>query len=267
MAGPGADVQEERRRVVHRVQVGQEVDGAVGQVLAEVVAVLERAWRRHAVVVVEERGHELVGLATVKAVPAVEAAAERPGGAGGSVVGLLFGAEVPFADRVGGIAACPQHLGEEPVLPRRSAPVPREARGQVGDPTHATAVVVASGEEAGPGGGAERGGVEVGQTDAVRGHTVDHRRVDVGAVTAELREPDVVEDDENHVGCPVGRCGHRGPPGLRGPPVVADRAAELDAAHRAPPLRVEAVDVVGRWRHGIARTRRGPRLPGHGPRS
>ncbi len=49
-----------------------------GEVGAQVVAGLVRARREHRMVVVVERGVELVRLAAVEAVPAVEAAAERP---------------------------------------------------------------------------------------------------------------------------------------------------------------------------------------------
>ena len=55
-----------------------ELDGPVGQVGAQVVALLDRARRADRVVVVVEGGHELVGLAAVEPVPAVEAPAERP---------------------------------------------------------------------------------------------------------------------------------------------------------------------------------------------
>ena len=53
-------------------------DGLVGQVLGEVVALLRRARRLDVVVVVDELGVVLVGLAAHEAVEALEAAAERP---------------------------------------------------------------------------------------------------------------------------------------------------------------------------------------------
>ena len=79
-------------------------------------------------VVLEERGHELVGLAAVEAVPAVEPAGQRPCGARRGHVGLVLGAQVPLADGVGGIALLAQDLGEVAVLPGRPAPVARVAR-------------------------------------------------------------------------------------------------------------------------------------------
>ena len=98
-----------------------------------------------------------------------------------------------------------QDLGEEAVLARDHAPVAGIAGGEVGDATHAVAVVVAPREQARAGRRAERGRVEVGEAYAVGGEPVDGRRRDVGAVAAELREADVVEHDQQH----VGRAGRR----------------------------------------------------------
>ena len=127
MAGTGGEVQEEGQRVVDRPQVAEELDGAVGQVGAEVIALLDRSGRPHAVVVVVETGDELVGLATVESVPAVEPSAEGPGRPGGGHVRLLLGAEVPLPHGVGGIPVGPEDLGDESVLPWRATPVARES--------------------------------------------------------------------------------------------------------------------------------------------
>ena len=154
--------------VVDGPQVAEELDGAVGQVGAEVVALLDGSRRPDAVVVVVERGHELVRLAAVEAVPAVEAAAERPGRPRGGHVGLVLGAQVPLPDGVGGVPVGSQDLGEEAVLAGRPAPVAGKADGQVGHPAHAAAVMVAARQQAGPGGRAQRGGVEVGRAGRPR---------------------------------------------------------------------------------------------------
>ena len=55
VAGARGEVEEERQLVVDGAQVAQELDGAVGQVGAQVVALLDGARRPHAVVVVVER--------------------------------------------------------------------------------------------------------------------------------------------------------------------------------------------------------------------
>ena len=152
VAGPGREVQEEGQFVVDGAQVAEVFDGAIGQVLAQVVALLDGAWRPDDVVVVVEPGHELVRLAAVEAVPAVEAAAERPRGARARHVRLVLGGEVPLPDRVGGITVRPEDLGEEPVLAGRPSPVAGETGGEVGDTAHPAAVMIAPREQTGAGG-------------------------------------------------------------------------------------------------------------------
>ena len=78
VARAGCEVQEERLLGVDRAQIAEKPDGTVGEIDGEVVAVGDRSRRDDAVVVVVERRDELVGLATVKAVPALEAPTERP---------------------------------------------------------------------------------------------------------------------------------------------------------------------------------------------
>ena len=62
-------------------QVAQELDGVVGEIGAQVIALLERSRRPDGVVVVVQGRHELVRLTPVEAVPPVEAPAQRPRGA------------------------------------------------------------------------------------------------------------------------------------------------------------------------------------------
>ena len=145
----------------------------VGQVLGQVVAILHRRGRPDRVVVVVQGGHELVGLAAVEAVPAVEAPGQRPGGARRGHVRLVLGGQVPLADGVGRVAGRAQDLGQVAVLPRRLAPVAGIADRQVGHPAHAAAMVVAAGQQAGPGRRAQRRRVEVREPDAAGGQAVD----------------------------------------------------------------------------------------------
>ena len=104
MAGAGGEVEEPRLVDVDVAEVLEALDGVVDQVGGEVVAVLDAAGRLDVVVVVDQRRDELVGLAREEAVPALEAAAERPAVAAGAEVLLVLGREVPLADRVGGVA-------------------------------------------------------------------------------------------------------------------------------------------------------------------
>jgi hypothetical protein len=165
-------------------------------------------------IVVVEGGDELVGLATMEPVPAVESPPEWPRRTRRAHVGLVLRGEVPLAHRVAGIAVGSEDLAQEPVLLGRPPPVPREADGEVRHPTHPVAVVVAPGEQAGPGGGAQRGGVEIGQPDPVSGQLVHHRGVDVRAVATELGEADVIEHHQDDVRGPGRRSGDRRPPRL-----------------------------------------------------
>ena len=172
---------------------------------------VERARRAYGVVVVVERGYELVGFTAVEAVPAVEAAPEGPCRPRVRHVGLALGAQVPLPHRIGGVAGGPQHLGEEAVLAGRSSPVTGESGGQVGHSAHAAPMVVPPGEQAGSRRRAQSGGVEVGQSHTLGSDGVDEGGLDVGPVAAKLSESDVVEHDEHHVGC-IFRWGRQGRP-------------------------------------------------------
>ena len=254
VAGTRAEIQEERLVLVDHPQVGHELDGPVGQVGAQVVVGTGR--RGHGVVVVVEGGHELVGLAAVEPVPAVEAPRERPGPPGRPHVGLVVGGEVPLAHGVGGVAGRPQDLGEEGALGGDLPEVAGIAHGQVGHPPHGVGVVVAAGQQTRPGRRAQGGRAEVGQAHPAVGQGVEPRRVDVRAVTAELGEAHVVEDDQHHVGRAGRRLGLGWPPGLRVSPVAADHPAER--RHAVPNLRSDSAVTDGTRRpamvEGMSRT-------------
>ncbi len=235
VAGARTEVEEIGLVGIDRPQISEEFDGPVGQIGAQVVAVVRRAGWPDRVIVVIERGHELVGLPTVEPVPPVEPAAQGPGGARTGHVGLVFRAEVPLADRVGGIAVSLQDLGQIAVLTGRLAPVAGVPDGQVRHPAHSAAVVVATGEQGSPGGGAQRGGVEIGQAEPPGGQAVEHRGVDIRPEAAELGESDVIQDDEDDVGRSLRWGRRRRPPRLRAAPIVPDPTAELSfRRHHTP---------------------------------
>ncbi len=235
VAGTGAEVEEERLRAVDVAEVTEVLDGAVGEVLTEVVALLHRLRRLDGVVVAVQRRHVLVGLAAVEPVPPVEPAPEGPTAAVRGHVRLVVGREVPLPHRQRGVALRPQDLREEPVLERDLARVARVAHREVGDPAHPVAVVVHARQQARARRRAERGGVEVRQAHARRRERVDVRRVDLGAVAAELREADVVQHDQQHVGRTVGRLHALGPSRGRVAPVPADDPGEsVVSSHVSP---------------------------------
>jgi len=83
----------------------------IGEVLGEVVSRLVGSFTK--VVVVRERRRELVRLAAEEAVPALEAAPERPARPGRAEVRFLMGGEMPLPTRVCGVAGVAQDLGQE----------------------------------------------------------------------------------------------------------------------------------------------------------
>ena len=114
------------------------------------------------------------------------------------------------------VAPLAEHLGEERVLHRDVGVRPRVAGGRLRDARVAVLVVVATGEEARPGGRAQRGGVPLRVGEALVGEPLHRRHLDATAVGRPRRQPGVVvEDDEDvrralrrrrlGVGIPVGR--------------------------------------------------------------
>ena len=201
----GAEMQEERLVRGHLLGVGDEGDGVIGQVLGQVIA-LRRATRRlHLVVVVDQLGIPLAGVAAQEPVEAVETAPERPPvvGPGG---GLLLGRhQMPLADHVGVVAVLLQHLRQETVLERDVAVITRIAGRQLGDRRHPVGVVVAAGDHARARRRTQRRGVHAVVAQPAGRERVQMRRGDRTPVTAELPEPGVVQNNEQH----VGRSGNR----------------------------------------------------------
>ncbi len=226
MARAGGEVAEERPVGIDRAEIAEVLDGAIREVRAEVVAVVDRSWRRDRMVVVVQRRHELVGLAAVEPVPPVEAARERPGRARRGHVGLVLGREVPLPDGVRRVSVRAQDLREEAVLAWNTTPVAREPDREIRDPSHAVAMVVAAGHETRTGRRAQRGRMEVREPEPVLREAVERRRRDVGAVAAELGEADVVEHEQQHVRRTGLRFGLGRPPRGRRPPVVTDHPVE-----------------------------------------
>ena len=196
---PEAEVQVERLVGVDLAEVGDELDRLVDEVLGEVVALLGRPGRLDRVVVVDEVGVPLARVAAEEAVEALEAASQRPAVVRPGRRLLVARREVPLADHVRAVAVLEQHLRQHAVLERHHAVVARVARGELGDAGHAVAVVVAPGDDAGAARRAQRRRVHVVEAQAVRRERVEGRRLDRAAVAAELPEPRVVEDDEQHV--------------------------------------------------------------------
>ena len=129
----GAEVQVERLVGVDLVGVGNELDRLVGEVRGEVVALLGRRGRLDLMVVVDEIGVPLAGVAAEEPVEALEPAPERPAVIRPRASLLAAGDQVPLADHERAVAVLEQHLRQEPVLERNVAVVARKASRKLGD--------------------------------------------------------------------------------------------------------------------------------------
>ena len=142
VVGARCEVEEERFVGRDLLEVGDELDGLVGQIDGEVVALLGRLRRLDLVVVEDQVGIVLMGVAAEETVVPVEATTQRPAIVGAGCADLFRRGQVPFADAEGGIAVREQHLGQESVLERNRTVGAREAGGPLGDARHAVGVVV-----------------------------------------------------------------------------------------------------------------------------
>ena len=235
VAGAGGQVAEEGLVVGVGPQVADPADGVVDQILGEVVALLRGAGRRHLVVVGDEVGVVLVGLAGQEPVEPLEPFRQGPAVAGPAQRHLRGRGQVPLAEGEGGVAVADQDLRQEPVVGLDVGVVAGEAGGELDDAGHARGVVVAAGEQAGPGGGAQGGGVVVGVAQPAGGQTVEGGGGDVGPVAAELGVAHVVQQHQHDVGCPVGGPLQRRPGGGGIGERAPDGAGEiLTPAHGSP---------------------------------
>ena len=203
----GAEVRVEGLVRRHRLGVADELDRLVDQVGRQVVALLGRVGLLGEVVVVDQVGIPLVGLAAQEAVEPLEPPAQRPARLPGRQVDLVARGQVPLADRVGVPAPLVQDLGDGAVLEGDPGREPGEARRCLGDAGHVVGGRVAPGEQAGPGRGAQGGGVEVGVAQAAVGDPAHRRGLDRAAVHVHRPVAHVVPDDHQHVGRPFGRLG------------------------------------------------------------
>ncbi len=186
------------------------------------VAVLRAAGRVDEAVVAHQLRGPLVGVAGQEAVVALEAETERPAGEGPRRALLPPRGEVPLPDGEGAVPGVPQNprqggrrSGDAPVVARKSG-------WDVGQEAHPHGVVVASGEERGPGGRAQRRDVEPVVAQPLRGEPIDGRGRQIRPEAAELREAEVVEDHHDDVRRATGRPGHRRERGHR----IGDRAPD-----------------------------------------
>ena len=200
-------------------------------------------------VVTHQLGGVLVGLGVEESVVAVEAAPERPAVERAGRAGLGESGDVPLADEVVAVAVRAQQLGECRDVGVDLAAVAGEPAVEVGEAAHADRVVVASRQQRRPRRRAHRGRVESGVPEPLGGEPVDRRCGDLGAVAAEVGEPDVVEHHEQHVGA-LRRHRRRRPPRCRVLDRGSDAPFELAGRHALEPI------CVRRMREQMAPSRR-----------
>ncbi len=244
----GREIQEERLVRRHLFGVGDHRLRLFDEVRREMVALFGRLLRFRLSIVAHEFGVVLIRVAPEKAVVPLEPAPERPPVVRSGSGHRLLGRQMPLAHAVRVVAVLQQDLGEKAVL-ERDVPVGpgvtgrpvRQARQMIG-------VVVAAGDDARPRRRTERRRVHVVVAHSSGCERVDVRRRDRAPVTAEMPEPHVVDDDEEHVGRAFFRPVRRGPCGLGHVGGSPDDARErrpafvLDDRHDGLPLR--------RGRHG-----------------
>ena len=203
--------QQERRVGLRRDVIGDEADRLVGQVGGEVIAAGVCAGRRHHRVVAHQLGRILIGLGVHEAVEAIEPAPQRPAIDRPRRPGLAQRRNVPFADHVAVVAMRAQHLRQRARLAPDLAAIAGITAVEIGEAAHADRMVIAPRHQRGAGGGAHRGGVEAGIAHPARRDRVDRRGADRRAVAAEVREADVVEQDDDDVRRPLRRARRAGP--------------------------------------------------------
>jgi hypothetical protein len=132
---PGASTEMQVERLVwgDLLGVGDELDGLVGQVLGQVIALFGGARRLDLVVVVDQVRVPLAGVTAQEPVEPLEAASQRPAVERPGRRLEFRGHQVVLADHVGAVAALLQHLRQEPVLERDAAVIARVAGRQLID--------------------------------------------------------------------------------------------------------------------------------------
>ena len=197
VAGGERDIEEEGLVGIGGHQLPQPLAGLIHDVFRQVIALPFR--RLDPLVPRDQFRVPLVCLARHKAVEAVETPLQGPVVVGAGGTRLVDGSQVPLARREGLVSVRPQHLGQVGRLAGSESPGVGKAVDHLRHPAHADAVMVAAGEQAGPGRRAERSDVEVRIAQSVGGEAVEGRGFDIGAVAAEVRVAHVVQHDHHDV--------------------------------------------------------------------
>jgi hypothetical protein len=197
MPAAGGEVDEER--LVGRVGLVllQPADGVVGQVLGQVIA--RRVGRLDDVGVFHQARLPLAGFAGEEAVEILEAIAGRPFVEGTHRRRLVGRRVVPFAEGGRLVAVVLQHFGDGSRSLRDHAGVAVPIHSALGDGSAADALVIAPGQQRGPGRRTDRGIVESVIADAGLRNARQIGRIDLATVGAGLPVADIVDQDDQDV--------------------------------------------------------------------
>ena len=229
MTGTGTDIGEPRLVGRDHLRVADEFDCLVGDVLRQVVAVLGQTGRCDGVIVVDEFGIPLVGLAAHEAVEPFESPRQRPMSFGGGEIGLLQRSQMPLADAIGVVAVFGEDFRQQRGVVRDASVAAREPVGELLDGRHADGGGVASGQQRRPGRRAQRGGVELREPDTALGDAAHRRHLHQTTEAVPGRDAGVVPHEIENVGRTFRRR-RRGigtPVGFRIPDVEFDPAVEF----------------------------------------
>ena len=215
VVGARAEPHVPRPRRVRGVMVAEHAQRLVGQIPGEVIPLFRAVRLVDELVVVNQVGIPLVGLAAEETVEAIEALLQRPLLARGARGDVLFRHVVVLAEPERAPPVVLQNLRHRRALERDAAVGAGEPVGALGDGRHAVQVMVAAGQEGGAGRRAQCRRVPLRIAQAAVGQLLERRHVDAAAERRPGGQPGVVEQDEQDVrrscrclrrqeGCPVG---------------------------------------------------------------
>ena len=192
-------------------------DGLVGERIVEGVVTLlalrdlHRDRRRAAV----ENRLPLVHFSADEAVEVIEALQARPPVEWSGDTRLPIGDVVILSDECGAVPALAQNLREHRRVLGNLPAVTRIAVANLRDHAGPGGMVVASGEQGGAGGRAERRGMEARVAQAHFRHAIEVRRGNLSSKGSPLSESRVVDQDDQHVRRPGGSLRESDCPRLR----------------------------------------------------
>ena len=199
MLGTRRKVHEERLVGRRMLLIGELADRRVGEVLAEVIALLGTLRRIDEVVVGDQVRGPLVGVGVQESVEAFESLSQGPVAERTGSRSIPTGREMPFSESHGGIAGISKMPGHGRRRRRQFPGVTGKPHGDVRHESHTDRVMVATGEKRGSSRRAQGGDVKLVVAQSTAGQTVDVGRGHVRSETPQLAEPDVVEQDHDNV--------------------------------------------------------------------